>query len=300
MISSAFETALGWRSLGPQELEREYSPSSCVGGNIAPFLNEYKEQSEASRQWCTETGLDLQTLRYGSLLSQSIDMATPRIENAPLVIFIHGGYWQRLSKFESFGPAADLLSAGVSFAAVDYTLAPAATVDQIVAECRTAVALVHDEAAKLGVDPNRIFLAGSSAGAHLVAMVALDLEIKWRPAGLVLLSGVYELEPLISTSINDAVGLDVEASHRNSPARLPIMNPPRSVIAWGDNETSQFKRQSELFAELVGSHGEVPFVLEAPDRNHFNIVGDLGRRETPLGSAVAELIESTRENNAQL
>lgn len=292
--------ALEWRLLSSEDREREYSPSSCVGGNIESFLTEYSDQSEASRRRCASAGHTVQTHHYGSLPSQSIDLVVPAGPQTPVMVFFHGGYWQQLSKRESFSPAADFVSRGVAFAAVDYTLAPAATLDQIVAECRSAAEMIHAEAANLNIDADRIILAGSSAGAHLAAMVALDPGITWRPAGLVLLSGIYDLEPLIGTTINDALHLDREAALRNSPALLPISHPIRSVVAWGDNETDQFKRQSRLFAQQLGSAGALPAKIEAAGRNHFNLLSDLGCIETELGFAVTKLIESTRGTDAKL
>ncbi len=300
MNDASFGARLGWRSLSSPDLEREYSPSSCVGGNIGPYLTEYSADSQVSRTWCVDAGLELRTLSYGGLASQTIDFVTPKADNAPLVLYIHGGYWQQLSKLESFGPASSFLSNGIAYAAVDYTLAPEASLDEIVAECRDAATTLASQATELGIDPKRIVLAGSSAGAHLAAMVALDPHIRWTPAGMVLLSGVYDLEPLLATTVNDAVGMDEETAHRNSPARLVDPNPATdlvsAVIAWGDNETDQFKQQSRLFAELLGSKGGSVTVVEAPERNHFNIVGDLGRSDTPLGLATAELIGSARRD----
>ena len=147
---------------------------------------------------------------------------------------------------------------------------------------------------------SRIVIAGSSAGGHLTAMVSVDPTTSWRPAGMVLLSGLYELEPLIGTRINDALDLDVPAAHRSSPARLAIANPPPALVAWGENETSQFKRQSRLFAELIRKAGGDSSVLEVPGRNHFDILTDLGRDASELGAAVYRLIDSTEESNAHL
>lgn len=291
---------LEWELLTNEERERAYSPSSCVGGDIEPFLSEYERSSDESRRWCEEQGLVLQTLRYGVLDAHTVDLAVPDSpEPVPLVVYIHGGYWQQLSKLDSFGPARDFLDRGVAYAAVDYTLAPAASLDEIVQECRHAVAMLRAEASGLNVDTSRIVLAGSSAGAHLAAMVATDPDSATRPAAMVLLSGVYELEPLIGTTINDAVGLDSTSAARNSPARIPIEEPPAAVIAYGDNETDQFKRQSGLCADRLADAGGVVLELEIEGRNHFDIVGDLGS-STVLGQAVAHLIDSTKAEDAQL
>lgn len=294
------DSDLEWQLLSAEEREREYSPSSCVDGDIDPFLDEYADSSEASRAWCAEHGIPLHTLSYGSLDSQTVDAAIPDSQDpVPLFVYIHGGYWQQLSKLESFGPAREILERGVAYAAVDYTLAPTATLDEIVAECRTACRMLAERAPDLNVDPSRVVLAGSSAGAHLAAMVAADPTNAPHPAAMVLLSGVYELEPLIGTSINAAVGMDAASVARNSPARLPIVEPPPALIAYGDNETDQFKCQSRLYATLLKEAGGAVTQLEIEGRNHFDIVGDLGSSSV-LGDAVANLIDSTKAHDAQL
>lgn len=292
MSDEAFSDALDWRSLSDADRDREYSPSSFVGGDIQPFLAEYVEASESARSWCAEQRLELRTLSYGPLDSETVDVVVPDAESAPLIVFIHGGYWQELSKRESFSPAPGFLSHGVAFAAIDYTLAPSATVEEIVAECRQAIAAIRDHVDHLGIDGNRIVVAGSSAGAHLSAMVSLDPTTSWRPAAMVLLSGIYELEPLIGTSINDALGLDAPAARCNSPARLTTEGSPSALVAWGEHETSQFKRQSHLYAQMLQANGGETTELEAAGRNHFDILTDLGRETSKLGDAVFRLIDS--------
>jgi arylformamidase len=293
MSDETFSDQLGWRSFSDADRHREYSPSSCVGGEIQPFLTEYAEASATARSWAREQGFELRTLCYGASESQTVDVVTPDGDLVPLVVFIHGGYWQQLSKLDSFAPAQDFLSRGVAYAAVDYTLAPSATVEEIIAECRRAVSMIREKADDLGIDADRIVIAGSSAGGHLTAMVALDPTISWRPAAMVLLSGVYELEPLIGTPMNDALDLDLTAARRSSPARLRIASPPRALVAWGENETAQFKRQSRLFAERLRAAGANTTQHEVAGRNHFDILTDLGREASELGAAVHRLIEST-------
>lgn len=298
-MSDPIAVDLGWRLLTDDDREREYSPSSCVGGDLTPFLTEYAQASERARRWCDDAGRPVQTVAYGPRESQTLDLAVPAVGTAsPVLVFIHGGYWQELSKLDSFFPAPDFVTRGVAYAAVDYTLAPAATLDEIVAECRAALAILGDRAASLGIDPGRIVVAGSSAGAHLAAIV--NLAPSAIPAsGLVLLSGIFELEPLIGTSINDALHLDRDTARRNSPARLDIAHPPPAIVAVGENETEQFKRQSGLFARHLEASGSDVLELEAAGRNHFDIVLDLGRIESPLGRAVHRLLESTGNDHAE-
>ena len=110
---------------------------------------------------------------------------------------------------------------------------------------------------------------------------------------MVLLSGIYELEPLVGTPINNALDLDLKAAHRSSPARLRITSPPSALVAWGANETDQFKRQSRLFAQNLQAAGAQTIEHEVAGRNHFDILTDLGREASELGAAVHRLIEST-------
>ncbi|HLG48920.1 MAG TPA: alpha/beta hydrolase [Reyranella sp.] len=265
---------LDWRSLSDVEREREYSPSSCIGGDYRPYLRAYAERSEAARRAHRP-----QTLRYGPGERQTIDLFLPANVTRPTVlVFFHGGYWQELSKQESAFSAPQCLARGIAYAAVDYTLAPKATLSAIVDECRSAVARLTD------IGP--LVVAGSSAGAHLAAMVAGE-QLK----GAVLVSGIYELEPLIGTAINAALGLDAAEARRNSPLHRPLAGFPQSLVCWGDNETDQFKRQSLVFSKALCAAGAKCSVFECPDRNHFDVILDLADARTELGRRTLDLLQ---------
>ncbi len=280
------------------ERQREYSPSSAIGGDFSPFIEAYGQESETARVLCTQAGNHLTELRYGPGESQTIDLVVPDVadESVPLLVYIHGGYWQLLSKRESFFAATGCMDQGMAFAAVDYTLAPAATLDEIVDECRQALRLISRLASDYGYDPERIFIAGSSAGGHLSAMMGLagadpsSSGLGFAPAGLVLISGVFELEPLIGTTVNDAVGLDQAAAIRNSPMLANLAGLPPSLLTWGEIETDEFKRQSKLMAYKMKQAGAEARLLEVQGRNHFDIVMGLGDPRTPLGQAFADLV----------
>ena len=189
------------------------------------------------------------------------------------------------------------MARGWAFAAVDYTLAPDATLDQIVDECRRAVQAVAAAGAQLGFDPSRIVVAGSSAGAHLAAMVGAQprsARDTVAVAGLVLVSGIYELEPLLGTTINEALGLTVDSARRNSPLLMPTHQPAyvaRALVAYGENETVEFKRQSTQYAAHLDLAGVATAALEVEGRNHFDVILDLARPGTALGDAVAALVD---------
>lgn len=278
---------MSWRTLSDSEREREYSPSSCIGGNYRPFIQAYADRSQQARAQLRGQ----LNLRYGAAPAQRLDLFVPPTEQPPaLLLFIHGGYWQELSKEESAFSAADCLQAGIAFAALDYTLAPQASVAQMVGECQQALAWLRGQSAKLGIDGQRIAVAGSSAGAHLAAMLAL--RAPGQLAGAVLVSGIFELEPLIGTSINTALGLDTAAAQALSPVQIAADRFPRCIVAWGEVETAEFKRQSRAFASQLHQAGTPCEGIEVPARNHFDVILDLAKTGTNLGDAVQALMHS--------
>jgi arylformamidase len=236
--------------------EREYSPSTAIGGDYEPYLQRYRELSDQARATLSMVA----DVAYGPGDDERLDLF-PAGEGAPLLVFIHGGYWQELSKEESAFLAPTWCGVGVAHAVIGYTLAPAATLPQIVEQCRRAIRWLADR-------HPRIVIAGSSAGAYLAAACA-DLA-----DGVVLLSGIYDLRPLLGTSINDAIGLD-----EHTAAALSIDQPAakRALVAWGQIETAEFRRQSWDMAARLDCDG-----IEVPRRNHFDVVHELADPTSPV------------------
>jgi len=184
--------------------ERDYSPSSVIGGDYAPFLERYRTASAAALR----TLAVQRDLRYGDASRAVLDyFPPPTWAGRPgLLVYFHGGYWQELSKTDSAFLAPAWHAAGFAHAVAGYSLAPAAPLPEIVDECRAAVAWLHARADSLGFDASRIVLAGSSAGAYLAAACADGQGPPIR--GIVPVSGIYDVAPLIGTTVNDALGLD--------------------------------------------------------------------------------------------
>lgn len=280
-----------WRSYAHARLEREYSPSSRIGGDYRPIIAEYVARSARARA----TSRCRRDLSYGGHPDERLDLFLAPRADAPLLVYIHGGYWQELSKAASAFAACDAIAAGCAFAAVGYTLAPAASLDRIVEQCRRAVDWLFEQAQALGVDPGRIVLAGSSAGAHLAAMSLLGGRGRGRnrgraAAGAVLVSGIYDLRPLVRTYVNDALGLDEAAALRASPLALDLGGLPPTIVARGANETAEFARQSDAFAAALAAARVPSRTIVAQARNHFDVVLDLVRTGSPLGDATLALL----------
>src|SRR4051812_39000657 len=266
--------------------EREYSPSSAIGGNYAAYLQRYADESaEALRTLPVE-----RDLRYGASPRALLDyFPAPASAHRPgLLVYIHGGYWQELSKEQSafFAPAWH--AAGFACATVGYTLAPQARLPHILAECRSALNWLHEHAAVLGFAPRNIVVAGSSAGGYLAAACTDRASTALR--GLVSVSGIYDVSPLIGTSINDALGLDPATA-----SALDLLSGMRhfcpAVVAWGEIETSELKRQGRAFAARLAADATPCSSLEIAGRNHFDVVLELGRPASPLFSAAHALFE---------
>jgi arylformamidase len=288
-----------WRSWTLAEREREYSPSSCVVA-IEPFLEEYVARSrDAERRFRCRKNLP-----WGERPDEIFDYFPAAAADAPLLVYIHGGYWQEHSKDESLFAAPDCVGDGIAFAAIDYTLAPRASVGFIVEQCRRAIASLHRQAAALGFDAERIYVSGNSAGGHLAAML---LVAGWQAAygladdvvaGAILLSGIYDLEPLLGTYIDAALHLTRADVAGLSPLRLQLGRPVRTIVAWGDNETGEFKRQSRAFAAALLGAGFPVSEFALAETNHFDIVFGLADRRSVLGEATLAMIHGTKKMDA--
>ncbi len=236
---------------------------------------------------------------YGTTAKETLDVFPPSNgrSDAPALIYIHGGYWQVSDKNDTTYIAPAFLDAGIAFVTVNYTLSPEAEMDRIVDECRRAVAWVWNNAAELGVDPDRLYVAGHSAGGHLTAML---MTTDWRdvdpalPAmplkGACALSGLYDLEPIRLSFLNDVLALGPEMAERNSPLYLdPIADVPL-ILSVGEKETDEFKRhQTELFAAW-GAKGLAVEEMPAPGCHHYTIVEHFGDPATALHKVMIAMI----------
>lgn len=283
-------------TLEKQVLEREYSPSSCID-DINEFINLYIEQSKKAISSAKQSDSLLTNLRYGSSETQTLDLFLPtnRSKNK-LHVYIHGGYWQELSKNESSFAATTFQEAGSHFAALNYTLAPDATLTQIVDEVSRAILWLYNNADKYGYDKSEIYLSGSSAGAHLALLMTL---IDWQKvdsqfsdinpvAGVCAVSGIYDLAPLLNTYINDPLRLTTNEVITLSPLKLISSQIPSCpvIIAYGDNETSEFKRHSDELYYHYQQRKVSILKREIIGRNHFDVILDLSDNNSWLAKQV--------------
>ncbi len=239
-------------------LDRAYSPSSMVGGSAQPFVDQYAARSAQAAR--TLAGR-VRALPGGSLL------VAP--SGGPTMVFVHGGYWQALSAADSMYLAPPFAAAGWGFAAVEYTLAPAATIDVMVAEVRAAVAAV------LEVVPGPVVLAGHSAGAQLVAMIAIADSPPPAVERIVLISGVLDLRELPRTSMNATLGLDAAAAQRLSPQLARVRCRVPVEVWWAERDTARFAEMSRDYLAHLRAGGCPATGRAFAGLHHFDVVDRL-------------------------
>jgi arylformamidase len=283
-----------WRHMSHAKLEQEYSPSSCVD-DFMVYINDYISHSKAAQDQLTYNS----NLAYASNSSDRSNEVLdyfPAKENGPLVVFIHGGYWQELSKNESCMMAPGLVEQGTNLAVIDYTLAPEVSINEMIAQCCRAVAWLINQAQELGFDSNKVIIAGSSAGGHLCASVLQASQQNLHGlsnqsiSGAVLLSGVYDLRPLVTTYVNNPLNLTEENATDLSPGLYSNQGLPPCIIAYGSNETQEFKRQSKEYHQQLLSDGVNSQCFEVAGRNHFDIVFDLAIDGSSINQQLNQLI----------
>lgn len=240
-------------------------------------------------------------IAYGATPKETLDVFPPSNgrAGAPALIYIHGGYWQMSDKDDTTYIAPAFLDAGIAFITLNYTLAPDADIDVMVDECRRAVAWVHRNAAEIGVDPERLYIAGHSAGGHLTAMLlatdwaAVDPALPTIPLkGACALSGLYDLEPIRLTFLNEVLGLDPEGAARNSPLYLDPLADIPLILSVGELETDEFKRhQTEIFAAW-SANGLAVEEIPAPGCHHYTIVEHFGGPDSELHKAMLSMIRA--------
>ncbi len=279
-----------YRDYDAEALEFQYGPRLAVQG-VDAILERWTARSTAFTN-SNPCALDI---AYGSRAEEKLDIYKPTDGNAPVMIFIHGGYWRALDKKDYAFVAEPFVAAGALVASINYTLCPEVTIDEITRQARAACAWVWRNAAAHGGDPEQVHVVGHSAGGHLAAaMAATD----WPAfeAGLpknmlksaTPISGVFDLEPLLLVSVNDDVHLDPAAAERNSPAK---MNPGYDIpmtVAVGGAETDEFRRQSQVLCESWrGKLGSIDY-MESGGANHFTVIEGMVEPDNPLTRAVLD------------
>jgi arylformamidase len=234
---------------------------------------------------------------YGEQPGETIDLFPARKGDGSCLMFIHGGYWRSLDKKDFSFLAPALVDAGVSLAVVNYDLCPRVSMEEIVRQMLRASRWLWLNAEEYGMDQDRLYVAGHSAGGHLTAMLmcavwpALDPALPkdlWK--GGLAISGVYDLRPLLEVEwLNSDLKLDPASALKLSPAFLPPATRAPVMTCVGRDESSEFRRQNAL----LGSRWRGAFTgdIAAPGKHHFSVVEGLADQKSALFAGARRLMK---------
>ena len=279
-----------WRNMSPEDLELEFNPRATardVDERVAAYAAASAETR--ARRHCV---LDV---RYGPGEKETLDIFPADAPDAPVHLFIHGGYWRAMDKSDYSFIADAFQPAGATTVLVNYDLCPDVTLDTIVAQTMRAIAWTWRNIAEHGGDSDRLYVSGNSAGGHLTAMaLAHDWTAEGLPddiiRGAMPVTGVFDCEPVPDTTVNELVRLDREEARRLSPLR----NPPRRalpvLVAVGGAEPRLWIRMSKDYAALCREHGLECEYMELPGHDHFDVSRAIGDAQSPLAQAMLRMM----------
>lgn len=235
-------------------------------------------------------------VRYGPAAEETLDVFAAPEPRSPVLVFIHGGWWRALDKSDHSFLAPAFVPRGVTVVIPNYTLCPAATIEEITLQMVRAVAWVARNIEAHHGDPRRIVVAGHSAGGHLAAMLAC---CRWQQVGddlpervvqgALSISGLFDLDPVSRTPfLKDDLRLTPEAVRKLSPANLPAPAVPLVAVAGGD-ESEEFIRQNELIRSAWGPRA-VPVCELVPQRHHLDVLDTLAEPDSRLHQLALELL----------
>lgn len=275
------------------EFDSQYNPSLALSDPDAPGKHFVAMAQQARATLPCQ--LDVP---YGATLEETLDIFPAPQANAPVFVFIHGGYWRALSSKTFSGVALGLQARGITSVVINYALCPRVTIDEIVRQTRAALAWTLRNIQHYGGDPARVAIGGHSAGGHLTAMAlqtawAQDYGLPQDPFVAALpFSGLFDIEPLRYSYLQPAIQLDDGVIRRNSPAFMvrPCKTP--LWITWGGAETSEFARQSAIYHQAWQAAGNCSELRAVPGANHFTVIGGLEDANSEVCNWLAQKLGS--------
>lgn len=278
---------LVWRHFTRPALEAQYSLS--LHPDRARAYARFAQASAAFRDaqaWSE--------IAYGKHPRERFELFPGR-PGGGLFVFIHGGYWRALAKETFSFVAAPFVARGVTVANLEYPLAPEVGMSGIVAAALRGVHAALSAGIVCGADLRRVVVSGHSAGGHLTA-AALDpgryvagME-GFSLAGVVPISGLFDLAPLAQVALNDTLGMDALEAERLSPIHAARAGLAPVIAAVGADETPEFQRQSADFVAALREAGSEARALKVPGKNHFTVLDALADPASELTQAAFSLL----------
>lgn len=271
-----------YRGMTRAELDAGYNNTEAVHDS-AQHMDKWMSRSSDVRSGQNA----VLNLQYGPKPANRLDFFKAGLPDRGLFIFIHGGYWQRNNK-EMFAFVAEGLCAShVNVATVGYTLAPEASLSEIVSEIGLAIEHLLRENHRLGFDVSKIFIGGWSAGGHLSAVLAEHPSVK----GFVSISGIFDLEPISKCYLNEKLTLSDAEIFDLSPINRHLDNNKKVLLFAGELELPELTRQSRDYAShLSGSHKNLRHILVS-DRDHYSVLDELRLKDGAIAREIVHLLD---------
>lgn len=283
-------------------LYREFSTQEALDAqyNMANTVSDYENHAEfyVEESRATRNELDCHLdVSFGPTIAEHLDIFPAERPDAPVLLFVHGGYWHSLSSKEFSFVANGPVSAGVTTVVVNYALCPTVTLDEIVRQTRAAVAWLDQNAEAFGGDSSKIHVAGHSAGGHLATMVlATDWRKKYGISPDVIksacaISGLFDLAPFPYTYLQPKLQLTWGQVRRNSPIRHIPDNAPPLLVSYGEEETTEMRRQSNDFLAAWREQQLEGTLLSQSEKDHFSAIDGFLDADSPLCRAILEQMD---------
>jgi arylformamidase len=280
-----------------KEIDLEYNFALTVP-EISKWSTFYVQESAKARSRL-DCALDV---RFGPTVDETVDIFPAQKPGAPVLVFIHGGYWYSRSSKDFSLVAHGFVSHGITVAVMNYALCPKVTIPEITRQSRALIAWLHVRASNFSADPARIFVSGHSAGGQQVAMLSAT---DWRgeyglPAdvikGGVAISGIFDLRPLPYSYLQPRLQLTHEVILRQSPClSIPGSGPPL-LISFGEKETSEIRRLSTEYHQARQTNGLGSELLVQEGKHHFSAIEGLNDANSKLCKAVINFMIRCEQN----
>ena len=275
-----------YKHYSQEQLDNQYNTRLLV-----PDYAEYFERWEKLSRQTEKEHTVFKNVSYGDHSQETLDIFPAEKTLSKTLVFIHGGYWHLLDKEMFHFLASGFLEHNITTVLINYPLAPHSSIDEIVSSCRRGMQWLQDNVKRFNGDPSQLYILGHSAGGHLASMLLLEKELKFIKA-VISLSGIFRLEPIKLSYLNDTIGMDHEAAIRNSPVLITPVNDCQLLLVVGSDETNEFKEQTEELYKCWKNKCSSPEFLEIAGKNHYSILDAVVEKESVLHDTIVRLLSS--------
>jgi arylformamidase len=270
---------------------RHFMPATAVG-DPSVWIRRAQDLGAAAT---ASLGNVRHDVTYGPSPLQAVDVFPAADPGAPIHLYFHGGYWRAYDKANYRYIPGMLVPKGATTILANYDLCPAVTIDEIVRQAIACTAFVYRNGRELGGDPDRLFVSGSSAGGHLAAMIlAHDFTADGLPRdivkGVLSITGVHRLEPVLYIPPNDDIRLDAAMAERNTTLDKPPATRCPTIVAVGGDEPDEWIRMSVDYDTMLREHGQPGELMILSGTHHYSVTQTLSDPDSRMSRGLLAMM----------